>query len=76
MSKSQRKIMRCEALFHFMKVKTFTKKHLIRVVYVDETGVEVSTNALHLKFSSIRLDDDTEKREIVYIRHDFMTGIG
>ena len=76
MSKSQRKIMRCEALFHFIKVKTFTKQHLIRVVYVDETGVEVSTNALHLKFSSIRLNDDnTEKREIVYIRHDFMTGI-
>ena len=67
--------MRCEALFHFIKVKTFTKQHLIRVVYVDETGVEVSTNALHLKFSSIRLDDDTGKREIVYVRHDFMTGI-
>ena len=57
MSKNQEKIMRCEALFHLIKVKTFTKQHLIRVVYINETGVEVSTNALDLKFSSIRLDD-------------------
>ena len=66
--------MRCEALFHLIKVKTFTKEHLIRVVYVDETGDETSTNALDLKFSSIRLDDKTG-REIVYIRYNFMTGI-
>ena len=74
MSKNQEKIMRCEALFHLIKVKTFTKQHLIRVVYINETGVEVSTNALDLKFSSIRLDDKAG-REIVYIRYNFMTGI-
>ena len=66
--------MRCEALFHLIKVKTFTKEHLIRVVYIDGTGVKASTNALDLKFSSIRPDDKTG-REIVYIRYNFMTGI-
>ena len=74
MTKNREKIMRCEALFHLIKVKTFTKEHLIRVVYIDETGVETSTNALDLKFSSIRPDDKTG-REIVYIRYNFMTGI-
>ena len=62
------------SLISLDKSKTFTKEHLIRVVYIDETGVETSTNALDLKFSSIRPDDKTG-REIVYIRYNFMTGI-
>ena len=55
------------------KRRSFTKKHLIRVVYIDVTGDEISTNALKLTFSSVR-SDDKSRCEIVYTRFNFLSG--
>ena len=64
-------VMRCDAIFHLMKIKTFTKRHLIRIKYMNINGEFVSTNALRLKFPSIRTNDDTQCEEIIYIHSDF-----
>ena len=55
--------MRCDAVFHLLKVKTFTKQHLIRIVYRNENGFAIFTNALLLKYASVRSDHkmDCEK---------------
>ena len=67
---NKKKIMRCDALFHLMKTKAFTKQNIIRIVYQDDkNGDEVYTNALRLKFGTVRSDNET-KSEIVYIRLD------
>ena len=66
---NEKKVMRCDALFHLMKIRTFTKQNILRINYSDENGILVSTNALRLKFGTIRLDDATES-EIVYFHFD------
>ena len=66
---NEKKVMRCDALFHLMKIRTFTKQNILRVNYSDENGILVSTNALRLKFGTIRLNDETES-EIVYFHFD------
>lgn len=68
-----RKIMRCEVLFHLIKIRSFTKNHLIRLVYIDSSGVKICTNALNLKFSSIRTNEE-ESQELVFMRYDFNEG--
>ena len=70
---NEKKVMRCEALFHLMKIRTFTKQNILRINYSDENGILVSTNALRLKFGTIRLDDETES-EIVYFHFDVVAG--
>ena len=74
MNENRKKVIRCDALFHLIKIKNFTKKHLFRLVFIDENGVEVVTNALGLEISSVRIKDKAA-REIVYIRHNFTSGI-
>lgn len=73
MSNNSRKIMRCEVLFHLIKIRSFTRNHLIRIVYIDSTGVEICTNALNLKFSSIRSKEEGSQ-ELVFMRYDFVEG--
>ena len=51
--KIQNCTMRFDAVYHLLKIRKATKKHLIRVVYFDDQSKElVSTNALRLQFSS------------------------
>ena len=66
---NEKRVMRCEAVFHLMKIRTFTKQNILRINYSDENGILVSTNALRLKFGTIRLNDETES-EIVYFHFD------
>ena len=66
---NEKRVMRCDALFHLMKIRTFTKQNILRINYSDENNVLVFTNALRLKFGTVRLDDETES-EIVYFHFD------
>lgn len=68
--RNQKHVMRCDSVFHLLKVKSFTKKQLIRLIYMDEDACLIFTNGLRLKFSSFRSDGGGES-EIVYIRFDF-----
>ena len=70
---NEKRVMRCEAVFHLMKIRTFTKQNILRINYSDKNGILVSTNALRLKFGTIRLDDATES-EIVYFHFDAVAG--
>ena len=69
-SKIQKHVIRCDAVFHLMKIRAFTKQHLLRIIYLDENASLVCTNALRLEFSSFQTDGENEY-EIVYIHLDF-----
>ena len=70
----EKRVMGCDALFRLMKIKTFTRRNIFRVFYLDENGVLVSTNALRLKFGTIRLEDRETESEIVYFHFDAVGG--
>ena len=70
----EKRVMGCDALFRLMKIKTFTRRNIFRVFYLDENGVLVSTNALRLKFGTIRLEDRETESEIVYFHFDAVAG--
>ena len=71
---SEKRVVRCDALFNLMKIKTFTRRSILRINYLDENGVRVSTNALRLKFGTIRLEDRETGSEIVYFHFDAVAG--
>ena len=71
-SKNHNVIIRCDALYSLIKIRSFTKKQMFRVIYTDAEGFSTLTNGLHMKFCSVRTDDVTES-EIVYMRHNFFT---
>ena len=56
-------------MYHLLKIRKATKKHLIRAVYFDDRGEElVSTNALRLQFSSTSHSGIQPNRcELVYV---------
>ena len=70
----EKRVMGCDALFRLMKIKTFTRRNIFRVFYLDENGVLVSTNALRLEFGTIRLEDRETESEIVYFHFDAVGG--
>ena len=64
--------LRCEAIFHLLKIKKFTKQHIIRIVYANKNNEIISTNALRLEFSSASHDrNDSERCELVYVYYDW-----
>ena len=65
----KKSVIRYETIYHLLKIRNFTKNHIIRLVYQNEKNQMISVDGLYLKFPSALLEDSPTNYhyEVIYV---------